>query len=107
VQLSLLHIPAIIQHGTMLSLEGFGRWHTSAHILGGWQWRLRSSRTNALLTEKEPQPAAELAAWSQWPRRTRGPRRSSKRQRALRADAALQAAAVDSVLMRSSNVPFS
>jgi hypothetical protein len=62
VQLSLLHIPAIIQHGTMLSLEGFGRWHTSAHILGGWQWRLRSSRTNALLTEKEPQPAAELAA---------------------------------------------
>jgi hypothetical protein len=60
VQLSLLPIPAIIQHGTMLSLEEFGRWHTSAHILGGWQWRLRASRTNALLSETEP--AAELAA---------------------------------------------
>jgi hypothetical protein len=62
VQLSLLSIPAIIQHGTTLSLEGFGRWYTSAHVLGGWQWRLRASRPNALLSGKEPQPTAELGA---------------------------------------------
>jgi hypothetical protein len=62
VQLCLLPIPAIIQHGTMLSLEVFGRWYTSAHVLGGWRWRIRPPRTNALLSEKDPQPTAELAA---------------------------------------------
>src|SRR4051794_27435613 len=30
VHLSLLRIPVIIEHGTMLSLEEYGRWHTSA-----------------------------------------------------------------------------
>lgn len=49
LQLSLLHIPAIVQHGNTLSMEEFGRWHTPAHILDGWTWRTRRSPANALL----------------------------------------------------------
>jgi len=41
LQLSLLHIPAIIVHGNTLSLEEYGRWYTPAHIMGGWTWKLR------------------------------------------------------------------
>lgn len=42
LQFSLLHIPAIIVHGNSLSLEEFGRWYTPAHILDGWDCKLRS-----------------------------------------------------------------
>ena len=49
IQLSLLHIPAIVQHGNSLSMEEFGRWKTPAHILGGWDFRTRRSPANALL----------------------------------------------------------
>ncbi|MGE4043404.1 MAG: N-6 DNA methylase [Acetobacteraceae bacterium] len=49
LQLSLLNIPAIIQHGNTLTMEEFGRWHTPAHIMGGWTWRTRRSPVNALL----------------------------------------------------------
>ncbi|UEM07992.1 N-6 DNA methylase (plasmid) [Skermanella rosea] len=62
VQLSLLHVPAIIQHGNTLSLEEFGRWHTPAHILGGWQWKIRPSRHNATLTDEKPEAPAALPA---------------------------------------------
>ena len=41
VQFTLLHIPAIVIHGNALSLEEYGRWHTPAHIMGGWDWKLR------------------------------------------------------------------
>jgi hypothetical protein len=41
VQFSLLHIPAIVVHGNSLSLEEHGRWYTPAHIMNGWNWRLR------------------------------------------------------------------
>src|ERR1035438_3660342 len=41
LQFALLHIPAVIVHGNSLSLEEFGRWYTPAHILGGWDWKLR------------------------------------------------------------------
>lgn len=40
LQLSLLHIPAIVVHGNALSLEEWGHWYTPAHILGGWRARL-------------------------------------------------------------------
>ena len=43
VQFSLMHIPAVIIHGNSLSLEEFGRWYTPAHILDGWDWKLRVS----------------------------------------------------------------
>lgn len=40
VQLSLLHIPAIVVHGNALSLDVWGLWYTPAHVLGGWRWKL-------------------------------------------------------------------
>jgi hypothetical protein len=40
VQLSLLHIPAIVVHGNALSLAVWGLWYTPAHVLGGWRWKL-------------------------------------------------------------------
>lgn len=42
IQLSLLHIPAVIIHGNTLTLEEWSRWYTPAHILGGWNFRLKS-----------------------------------------------------------------
>ena len=41
VQLSLLHIPAIVMHGNALSLEQWGYWLTPAHVLGFWDARLK------------------------------------------------------------------
>jgi hypothetical protein len=53
LQLSLLHIPAIIVHGNSLSLEEYGQWYTPAHIMGGWGARLRNRQT----AEQTPLPA--------------------------------------------------
>lgn len=41
VQLSIRHVPAIVVHGNALSLEEWGHWVTPAHVLGGWDRRLR------------------------------------------------------------------
>ena len=41
VQLTLLHVPAVVVVGNSLSLEERGRWFTPAHVLGGWGRRLR------------------------------------------------------------------
>lgn len=41
LQLTLLHIPAVIVHGNTLSLEEYSRWYTPAHMMGGWDWKLR------------------------------------------------------------------
>lgn len=41
VQLSLLHVPAIVIHGNSLSLTEWGHWVTPAHVMGGWDFRLR------------------------------------------------------------------
>ena len=40
IQLSLLHIPAIIIHGNSLSLEEHQHWFTPAHIIGCWDRKL-------------------------------------------------------------------
>ena len=53
LQLSLLHIPAVVVHGNSLSLEEFGRWYTPAHIKKGWNNKLRRAVPAA---ETEPQP---------------------------------------------------
>lgn len=41
VQLSLLHIPAVVIHGNTLSLETWSRWYTPAHVLGLWSVKLK------------------------------------------------------------------
>ena len=42
VQLSLLHVPAVVILGNTLSMEMRELWYTPAHILGGWGARLRN-----------------------------------------------------------------
>ena len=41
LQFALLHIPAVIIHGNTLALEEYSHWYTPAHIMGGWNWKLR------------------------------------------------------------------
>ncbi len=51
VQLSLLHIPAVIVHGNALTLDVWGLWYTPAHVLGGWSWKLRRSEAERRVAE--------------------------------------------------------
>ena len=51
-QLSLLSIPAVVVHGNSLTLEEHSHWYTPAHIMGGWDWRLKHPRP-----EFKPTPA--------------------------------------------------
>ncbi|MGF6768535.1 hypothetical protein P3T18_001005 [Paraburkholderia sp. GAS199] len=48
VQLSLLHIPAIVVHGNALTLDVWGLWYTPAHIMGGWRRKLERRERKAL-----------------------------------------------------------
>lgn len=57
IQLALLHVPAVIVHGNSLSVEEWGHWHTPAHILGLWDYKLRRSRS---VKNKEPQSPENL-----------------------------------------------
>ncbi|MFM9539990.1 N-6 DNA methylase [Streptomyces turgidiscabies] len=41
VQLTLLHIPAVVHRRDVLTLETFETWPTPAHLLGGWGRKLR------------------------------------------------------------------
>ena len=56
LQLALLHIPAVVVHGNSLSLEEYGRWYTPAHILNGWNYRLRRGAPEAVPDTKPPAP---------------------------------------------------
>jgi hypothetical protein len=60
LQFSFLHIPAVIVHGNSLTLEEFDRWYTPAHILHGWDWKLRRTSEGAHILQtvpaSEPQP---------------------------------------------------
>lgn len=40
LQLSILHVPAIIILGNTLTMEEREMWYTPAHILGGWNYKL-------------------------------------------------------------------
>lgn len=54
LQLSLLHIPAVVLHGNSVTGEIWSRWFTSAHILGLWTPRLKDRRRR----EPDPMPVA-------------------------------------------------
>lgn len=60
LQLSLLHIPAIVLHGNSLTDEVWSRWYTPAHVVGGWRWRLEARRRREpvpVMTQASPTPA--------------------------------------------------
>jgi hypothetical protein len=61
LQLSLLHIPAVVVHGNSLSLEEFGRWYTPAHIMNGWNYRLRRAAPAADTEPHNPETAEPVA----------------------------------------------
>lgn len=44
LQLSMMHVPAIVVHGNALTREVWGMWYTPAHILGGWRSKLRERK---------------------------------------------------------------
>jgi hypothetical protein len=62
LQMSLLHIPAIIVHGNSLSGEEFSRWFTPAHIMGGWNFRLRNRERAEPVDLPEPKPPQSAPA---------------------------------------------
>jgi hypothetical protein len=62
VQLSLLHIPAVVYHGNSLSVETWSTWRTPAHVLGFWDVKLRRAGDAATLTVPAAQSRAEEAA---------------------------------------------
>lgn len=63
LQLSLLNIPAIVVVGNTLSGEGRERWYTPAHILGGWNFRLRRPAPSTEQVVAEPvEPAFDHQA---------------------------------------------
>lgn len=47
IQLTLLGIPAVIQHGNSMSLEIFDEWITPAFILGRWDYKLKRDKQKA------------------------------------------------------------
>jgi hypothetical protein len=67
VQFSLLHIPAVIVHGNSLSLDEFGRWYTPAHIIGGWDRKLRRPEESA-----EPHPISTVEPETSRPKNSGG-----------------------------------
>lgn len=65
VQLSLLGVPAVIVHGNTLTLETWDAWYTPAHILHGWEFKLRRHRAAVLVEPEaitEPKPAVRDSA---------------------------------------------
>jgi hypothetical protein len=57
IQLSLLHIPAVIYHGNSLSMEIWSEWHTPTHTLGFWDSKLRRREEFTTPAPGEPAPA--------------------------------------------------
>lgn len=55
VQLSLAHVPAIVAHGNSLSLAEWSHWFTPAHIVGGWNFRLRAQRQHSAASVLAPE----------------------------------------------------
>lgn len=58
VQLSLTNCPALVVHGNSLTLKEWGHWATPAHILGGWDRRLRGRAQPREVDQLAEVPAA-------------------------------------------------
>ena len=61
IQLSLLHIPAVVIIGNTLTMQFSSVWRTPAHVMGLWDWKLRSrpqdAQEQAVLASEELPPA--------------------------------------------------
>lgn len=53
IQLSLLHVPAIVCHGNSLSVQVWSEWRTPAHIIGFWEGKINRRDTPAIPVEVE------------------------------------------------------
>ena len=60
LQLSLLHIPAVVILGNTLALEEREHWFTPAHILGGWGRKLHRGYILGSAMDTTSAPAPEL-----------------------------------------------
>jgi len=60
VQLTLLHVPAIVLHGDTLRGETYSVWRTFAHTLGFWDAKLARDHRLLPAPEKDP-PVAHVA----------------------------------------------
>ena len=57
IQLSLMHIPAVVVLGNTLKVEQREVWYTPAHIMGGWSWKLQRTEQPAPVSVPAPVPA--------------------------------------------------
>lgn len=75
VQFSLLNIPAVIIHGNTLSMTEQERWYTPAHILGGWDWKLRRQAAENTVHEvlAPPPPSVPVPVEAPMPREPENP----------------------------------
>ena len=59
LQLSLMHIPAVIIHGNSLTMEEWSRWYTPAYMLDGWLWRQSCGNFDKRYPEDEAMKMAD------------------------------------------------
>ena len=62
LQLSLLHVPAVVIVGNSLTLEERSHWYTPAHFMGGWARKLRDRQAITDVHDLLMPPPAEAAA---------------------------------------------
>jgi type I restriction-modification system DNA methylase subunit len=62
IQLSLLHVPAVVIHGNALSNERWSTWCTPAHVLGRWAAKLGRDRQDVPAPVHELVPAERVAS---------------------------------------------
>lgn len=63
IQLTLMHIPAVVIVGNSLSMEMHEHWYTPAHIIGGWNAKLaRCEAETAARALIDPMPGQESCA---------------------------------------------
>lgn len=74
LQLSLLHIPAVVLCGNTITMEVTDQWFTPAHVIGGWNWKLKKrdqEQSAPLFAENQvqttPAPDVTLPAGEQIP----------------------------------------
>lgn len=55
IQLTLMHIPAIVIEGDSLAMTFRDEWSTLAHVMGGWRWKLKTAGRAGGGASEDPQ----------------------------------------------------